>query len=416
MICRFCRTPLRAVFCDLGVTAVSNAFLTADQLDQGESVFPLAAYCCEACHLVQVGETRRREDLFSPSYVYASSISKGWLDHCRRNVEALIPRFGLGPSSRVLEVASNDGYLLQYFRDAGVPCLGVEPTASTAALARQKGIETIVDFFDEKLAARLAAEGRQADLILGNNVLAHVPDLNGFVGGFPLVLRPGGALVMEFPHLAELIENAQFDTIYHEHYSYFSLHVVETVFARHGLALFDAQTLPTHGGSLRIFAAHVAEAARRGESAGLREVRAREQEMGLDRPEGSAWLRDFQGRTERLKYDLLKYLIDARERGLVVAGFGAAAKGNTFLNYAGVKSDLLSFVADDTPFKQGRFLPQSRIPVVSAEELRARRPDRILILPWNFREEIIRRLAFAGEWGARFVTAVPRLQEWPASD
>jgi SAM-dependent methyltransferase len=407
MNCRFCSEPLSRVMIDLGATAVSNAFLSSGDLDRAEPIYPLKVYLCDRCGLGQVGETRRREDLFTADYVYASSVSKGWLEHCRKNVEALQRRFSLGAASLVVEIASNDGYLLQYVRQAGIPCLGVEPTESTARLAREKGLETLTDFFDEAFARKLAAGGRRADVVIGNNVLAHVPDLNAFVAGFPILLKEEGVLVLEFPHLHELLSRGEFDTIYHEHYSYFSFTTVSRVMAAHGLRLFDVEELPTHGGSLRIYACR--EAAAHPRMASVDALLEKEDRAGVAT---SAYAAGFQEKAQQAKNDLLKFLIAEKEAGRTVVGFGAAAKGNTFLNYAGVKPDLLPWVADDTPFKQGKFLPQSRIPVVSADRIALEKPQTILILPWNFRDEIARRLDFARAWGARFAVAVPRLERF----
>lgn len=407
MNCRFCSEPLSRVMIDLGATAVSNAFLSPGDLDRAEPIYPLKVYLCDRCGLGQVGETRRREDLFTADYVYASSVSKGWLEHCRKNVEALKERFSLGAASLVVEVASNDGYLLQYVRQAGIPCLGIEPTESTARLAREKGLETLTDFFDEAFARKLAAGGRRADVVIGNNVLAHVPDLNAFVAGFPILLKEEGVLVLEFPYLHELLSRGEFDTIYHEHYSYFSFTTVSRVMAAHGLRLFDVEELPTHGGSLRIYACR--EVAAHPRKASVNALLEKEDRAGVAT---AAYAAGFQEKAQQAKNDLLKFLIAEKEAGRTVVGFGAAAKGNTFLNYAGVKPDLLPWVADDTPFKQGKYLPQSRIPVVSADRIALEKPQTILILPWNFRDEIAQRLDFARAWGARFAVAVPRLEQF----
>jgi SAM-dependent methyltransferase len=407
MNCRFCSEPLSRVMIDLGATAVSNAFLSPGDLDRAEPIYPLKVYLCDRCGLGQVGETRRREDLFTADYVYASSVSKGWLEHCRKNVEALKARFSLGAASLVVEVASNDGYLLQYVRQTGIPCLGIEPTESTARLAREKGLETLTDFFDEAFARKLAAGGRRADVVIGNNVLAHVPDLNAFVAGFPILLKEEGVLVLEFPYLHELLSRGEFDTIYHEHYSYFSFTTVSRVMAAHGLRLFDVEELPTHGGSLRIYACR--EAAAHPRRATVNAFLEKEDRAGVAT---AAYAAGFQEKAQQAKNDLLKFLIAEKEAGRTVVGFGAAAKGNTFLNYAGVKPDLLPWVADDTPFKQGKYLPQSRIPVVSADRIALEKPQTILILPWNFRDEIAHRLDFARAWGARFAVAVPRLEQF----
>lgn len=412
MNCRFCASPLTRVLVDLGATAVSNAFLKKDQLDLGEAIYPLKVYVCESCHLVQVPELRKREDLFTPDYVYASSVSKSWLEHCRLHVENLTARFSLGASSSVMEIASNDGYLLQYFKQKNIPCLGIEPTRSTAELARQKGIETLVEFFDDALAEKLVAQKRRADILIGNNVLAHVPDLNRFVRGMKLVLAERGVISMEFPHLLKMIEGNEFDTIYHEHYSYFSLEVARKIFAHHGLTIFDVEEIPTHGGSLRIYASHSGHPDFP-ETEQAKALSRRERDWGVERL--SAYT-GFQEKTDRTKNRFLQFLIQEKLQGRRIAGFGAAAKGNTFINYAGIHADLLSYVVDDTPFKQGRYLPQSHIPVFPADKLSEDKPDLIVILPWNFKKEIADKLAFAKAWGARLVTAIPELQVWPAGD
>ncbi|MBL8991893.1 MAG: class I SAM-dependent methyltransferase [Spirochaetia bacterium] len=410
MTCRFCNTPLSHILVDLGATAVSNAFLKKDQLDLGEAIYPLKVYVCEKCFLVQVPELRKREDLFTPDYVYASSVSKSWLEHCRLHVENLVDRFSLGPTSQVMEIASNDGYLLQYFRQKNIPCLGIEPTQSTAELARQKGIETLVEFFDDALAERLIRENRRADVLIGNNVLAHVPDLNRFVRGMKLILSERGVVSMEFPHLLKMIDRNEFDTIYHEHYSYFSYETVKNIFAHHDLSIFDVEELPTHGGSLRIYAAH-SEQKDFPETERAKSLSRREVDWGVGR---LATYGGFQEKTDRTKNRFLQFLIGEKLKGRRIAGFGAAAKGNTFINYAGIHADLISYVVDDTPFKQGRYLPQSHIPVFPADKLESDRPDLIVILPWNFKKEIADKLAFAKAWEARLVAAIPELQVWPA--
>ncbi len=406
--CRFCQTPLEHVVMDLGSTAVSNAFLTKAEVDYGEGIYPLKAYVCGQCFLVQVSETRKREDLFTPNYVYSSSISKSWLKHCEENVASLKKRFPLQKDSLVVEVASNDGYLLQFFKQAAIPCLGIEPTLSTATLAREKGIETLVEFFDLNLAEKLKEKGRLADLLIGNNVLAHVPDINLFVAGLKVLLKSEGVIVFEFPHLSALLKHQEFDTIYHEHYSYFSFHTVKTIFEKHQLQIFDVEELPTHGGSLRIFSTHLQE----NKYAATSNVeRLLTEERRLKITEVTGYL-NYQAGFDLVKHQFLKFCLDAKLMGKKIAAFGAAAKGNTFLNYSGIRKDLISFVVDDTPLKQGKFLPQSHIPVFPASHLELEKPDYIVILPWNFKDEISEKLAYTRKWGCQLVVYIPKLTVW----
>ncbi|MEW5725701.1 MAG: class I SAM-dependent methyltransferase [Thermodesulfobacteriota bacterium] len=399
MNCRFCRTPLEHQFIDLVSAPLSNAFLTREQLDEPEVYYPLKLYVCHACFLVQIDEYKKSGDIFKEDYAYFSSFSSTWLDHARRFVDLITGRLHLGPDSFVIEIAANDGYLLQYFLEKKVPCLGIEPSRNTAAAARAKGIEVITDFFGRRLAAELAAAGRRADLLIGNNVLAHVPDLHDFVGGLPVVLKEGGVVTMEFPHLMRLVDENQFDTVYHEHFSYFSLHTVEKVFARHGLVIFDVEELPTHGGSLRIYAARAGDAGMT-ISESVARLKEKETARGLT---GLAYYQGFQEKADRVKYGLLDFLVRQKREGRTVAAYGAAAKGNTLLNYCGVKKDLIAFVADRSPHKQGKFLPGSHIPVVSEEELKRAKPDYVLILPWNIKDEIMAQLDYIRAWGGRFV-------------
>jgi SAM-dependent methyltransferase len=395
---------LTEVFVDLGTAPPSNAFLTSADLARPEKWYPLALHTCTGCLLVQVADHVGREEIFSGDYVYFSSFSTTWLAHARSYVDTAASRLGLGPGSLVVEVASNDGYLLQYVRERGVPCLGVEPTASTARAARERGIDTIEEFFGLDLAREIAERRGRADLVIGNNVLAHVPDLHDFVAGLAALVAPAGTVTLEFPHLLELVAHAQFDTVYHEHYSYFSFHVARRVLADHALEVWDVDELPTHGGSLRLWAQH--RGGGREATGRVAALAAREQAAGMLDP---SYYRGFQERTDRVKNDFLAFLVDERRAGRSVVGYGAAAKGNTLFNYAGVKPDLVSLVGDKSPHKQGRWLPGSRIPVVSDERLVASRPDSIVILPWNIRDEIERQLAPARERGARFVTAIPEL-------
>jgi len=403
MNCRFCATQLSQVFLDLGAAPPSNSFLTAADLNGPEVYYPLKLYTCPDCRLVQVDEYKRSAEIFSSGYVYFSSYSSTWLAHAKAYVEATLPRLGLGPQSLVMEIASNDGYLLQYVREAGVPALGIEPSGSTAVAARAKGIETIEDFFGVRLATELASQGRQADLIIGNNVLAHVPDLNDFVAGLRLALKPGGLINLEFPHLYRLVESAQFDTVYHEHFSYLSLGTVQRLFVAHGLTVFDVEELPTHGGSLRIHARHRDDPLA-AETARLRAVLDLETATGM---RADAFYQGFQVRAERIKAELLGFLAEQKLAGRTVAAYGAAAKGNTLLNFCGVKPDQVAFVCDASPHKQGLFLPGSRIPVLPPTAIAQRRPDFVLILPWNIKDEIMSQLAYIRDWGGRFVVPIP---------
>lgn len=403
--CRHCGAGLSLPFLDLGSAPPSNAYLSEAQLGAPETTFPLKLLVCEECFLVQTEDHAGREALFAGDYAYFSSVSSSWLDHARRYVAEMTQRFGLSRDSVVAEVAANDGYLLQYVKDAGIACYGIEPTASTAAAARAKGINVVEAFFGRALGEALAANGRAADLIAANNVLAHVPDINDFVAGFAALLKPAGVATFEFPHLLRMVEGGQFDTAYHEHYSYLSLSAVSRIFAANGLAVFDVEELATHGGSLRVFARR-ADGVPRMVSSKVAAVLAAEDAAGMS---GAAFYGRLQPVAERIKDDLLAFLIAAKREGRSVAAYGAAAKGNTLLNFAGVRPDLLPFVVDRSPGKLGKFLPASRIPIVGEERLKAARPDYVLLLPWNIRDELTRQLAYVGEWGGRFVTAVPEL-------
>ena len=404
MKCRFCATPLQDVFLDLGSAPPSNAFLVADALNAPETWFPLKLFTCGKCQLVQVDEVQSHAALFAPDYVYYSSFSRSWLAHAERYVGEAVVKLGLGRSSLVMEIASNDGYLLQYVAARGIPCIGIEPTSGTANAARQKGIETLERFFGREFANEFVQERRTADLIVANNVLAHVPDINDFVSGLATALAPEGTITVEFPHLMELVAQRQFDTVYHEHFSYFSLHTVCSIFAAHGLRLWNVEQLPTHGGSLRIWAAH--EHSQHAETPAVATLLATETQAGM---QDAAYYRNFQMQADEVKNGCLSFLLEQHRAGLKVAGYGAAAKGNTLLNYAGVKSDLLPYVVDASPHKQGHWLPGSRIPVVDESQLRENQPDFVLILPWNLREEITAQLSYIREWGGRFVIAVPQL-------
>ncbi len=404
MNCRHCGAPLRLPMVDLGTAPPSNAYLTPMDLQGPESWFPLRVLVCERCWLAQTEDFVGREQLFSGDYAYFSSYSASWLRHAERYVHDMVERFGLDGNSLHVEVASNDGYLLQYSAARGIPCLGVEPTHGTAEAARAKGIETIEGFFGVDLAESLGAQGRRADLMTANNVLAHVPDINDFVRGFAILLEPDGVATFEFPHLQCLMEEAQFDTIYHEHYSYLSLTAVDTIFSANGLAIFDVEQLSTHGGSLRVYAQR--RGGPRARSEAVDALLEEESRAGVSTVE---YYRGLQSRAERIKNDLLAFLIEARRQGSRVGAYGAAAKGNTLLNFSGIRRDLLPWVVDRNPAKRGKYLPGGRIPIVSEEIIDRERPDYLLILPWNLREEIESQLACIRDWGGRFVVAIPEL-------
>ena len=405
MHCRHCGAELALPLIDLGSAPPSNSYLTPAALSEPETWYPLRVAVCQACWLVQTEDFAKRDEFFSEEYAYFSSFSTSWLRHSADYVAAMARRFGLASSSLVVEVAANDGYLLQYVKARGIGALGVEPTASTARAARDKGIEIVEDFFGVEVARKLVDEGRAADLTAANNVLAHVPDINDFVAGFAVLLKPHGVSTFEFPHLCNLIEQRQFDTIYHEHYSYLSLTAVQHIFAANGLAVFDVEELASHGGSLRVYAQR-ADTRAQPTSERVAAMLEHEERAGVTRPDYYASL---QGEAQAIADALNLFLLEARRDGRNVAGYGAAAKGNTLLNFAGVRPHLLSFVADRNPAKQDKFLPGARIPVVSEEHLREQRPDFVLILPWNLRDEITEQLSYVREWGGKFVTAVPQL-------
>jgi len=404
--CRFCRTPLVHTFVDLGDQPLANSNLTAAQLAAGtERRYPLHARVCDACFLVQVEDAVPAEAIFDQDYAYFSSFSSSWVAHARRYAEAMAERLNLGPGSLVVEIASNDGYLLQHFVAMGVPVLGIEPAANTAEAARARGVATEVAFFDETFAVALAARGVRADLMAANNVLAHVPDISSFVAGFRRVLNDEGVLTFEFPHLLKLIELVQFDTIYHEHFSYLSLLAVERVLRANGLRPFDVELLSTHGGSLRLFCCHLDS--RRAETVALGALRAREAAAGLDRIE--TYL-DFTPRVEAVRDSFRGFLAAAKSQGRRIAAYGAAAKGNTFLNYCAATADDIVAAFDANPAKQDRFLPGTHAPILAPDRLREVRPDYLLILPWNLKDEIIGQLGYVAEWGGRFVVASPRTE------
>jgi len=405
MNCRHCGNPLQHTFLDLGFAPPSNAYLTADDLKRPEVYYPLKVKVCDQCWLVQTEDYAQAEELFRPDYAYFSSTSSSWLEHAAHYVENARQDFGLDSSSFVIEVASNDGYLLRNFVAAGIPCLGIEPTDSTAVAAEQLGIPVLREFFGQALGERLKAEGKLADLVVGNNVLAHVPNINDFVRGLKAVLKPSGVITLEFPHLMRLIEDALFDTIYHEHFSYLSLYTLVSIFTAAGLRVWKVEELPTHGGSLRVFGCH--EDYSRKTQASVAALLQEEADHGLQRLE--TYL-GFQHRTDKIKDDLLAFLIEQKRAGKKVVAYGAAAKGNTLLNYAGVKSDLLPFVCDAAGFKQGKFMPGSHIPILAPDRLRQTDPDFVLILPWNIASEIRARFSSLDEHGVRFFTAVPQIK------
>jgi len=405
MNCRFCQHPLARVFVDLGSQPSANRLLGPDQLDLEEPQYPLRVYVCEKCLLVQIPAVHKADDMFTDAYVYFSSYAKSWVDHARRYVDMITRRCRLGPRSFVVEIASNDGYLLQHFMDKNIPCLGIDPAANCAKAATQKGVETRIDFFTAETAGMLVRERGQADLLLGNNVFAHVPDLNDFAAGLSILLKADGVMTLEFPHLARLIQNNQFDTIYDEHFSYFSFRVAGDVLAAHGLRVFDVEELPTHGGSLRLFACHAANQDQPTGSAVIAMLEF-ERKQGLAELAGYA---DFQQKVTTIRDDFLGLVSEEKAKGTRIAAFGAAAKGNTFLNYCGLGADDIDFVVDETPAKQGRFLPGSHIPIVQEQQIRDQKPGLIVILPWNFKSEIINKLEYTRAWGARFVTCIPEV-------
>jgi SAM-dependent methyltransferase len=400
--CRFCRAPLRHTFVDLGMSPLCQTHISPEQLNQTEPFYPLRAFVCEGCFLVQLDEYVSPAEIFT-EYAYFSSYSESWVEHARRYAEAMIRRLDLGAQSRVVELASNDGYLLQHFVRAGIPVLGIEPAANVAKVAAQKGIPTLVRFFGRDTARDIAEEVGRADLLLGNNVLAHVPRLNDFVAGMKALLKPGGVITMEFPHLYRLMEGNQFDTIYHEHFSYFSFFTAEKVFAAHGLTLFDVEELPTHGGSLRIYARHVENRALP-VSAAVETLRRRELDAGVTRLETYA---SFDERVKETKRALLEFLIQAKRAGKRLAGYGAPGKGNTLLNYCGIRTDFLDYTVDRSPYKQGKFTPGTRIPILHPDRIAQTRPDYVFILPWNLKDEIVQQMAHVRDWGGKFVVPIP---------
>jgi SAM-dependent methyltransferase len=414
MKCRHCTQPLNLAMLDLGSAPPSNAYLSETSLHSSEIWYPLRVLVCQHCWLVQTEDYAGRESLFTHDYAYFSSFSSSWLAHARMFVECAQTRLGLNASTQVVEIAANDGYLLQYVSAAGIPCYGIEPTASTAAAARAKGLHIIERFFGVPLANELVESGRQADLIVANNVLAHVPDINDFVAGCARLLKTHGVATFEFPHLLRMVQGCQFDTAYHEHYSYLSLTAVKRIFHANGLVVIDVEQLPTHGGSLRVWAALAdVPVSLNFHGKGIQRVQELLAEEKVSGIQGSDFYSDFQSEALRVKHEFLAFLLQCQMQGKRVAGYGAAAKGNTLLNFAGVRPDLLPWVVDANPAKQGHFLPGSRIPIVDEQRLRCERPDYILVLPWNLRDEVAKQLSYVREWGGKLVVAVPNLEVLP---
>lgn len=405
--CRFCNKSLQHTFADLGISPIANDYLAEEQLKRAEKLYPLHAYVCENCLLVQLEEVESPDHIFGDGdYAYFSSYSESWLRHAKAYTDLMVERFGFNQNHQVIEIASNDGYLLQYFHEKGIPVLGVEPAANTAKVAQEKGIPSVVKFFGVQTAKELVAEEKQADLLLGNNVLAHVPDLNDFVAGMKIVLKPNGIFTMEFPHLLQLMQQNQFDTIYHEHFSYFSFLTVETIFAVHGLTLFDVEELPTHGGSLRIYGKHDS-AAQPSISDRVSQLKEKERQAGLDKLET---YRTFGEQVKETKRKLLSFLIEAKAQGKSVAAYGAPAKGNTLLNYCGIRTDFIDYTVDRSPYKQGLFLPGTHIPILEPDKIQETKPDYLLILPWNLKDEIMAQMACIRESGGKFVVPIPSVQ------
>ena len=406
MLCRFDGLPLTNEFVDLGFSPASNSYLTQAQLNEPEVYYPLKLFVSERTFLVQVDEYKKHDEIFSNDYAYFSSYSTSWLAHSKAYVEMMIKRFEYSGGSQVVEIASNDGYLLQYFKEKNIPVLGIEPTSGTAAVARSKGIESWVEFFGVSLAKRMVTEGRQADLLLSNNVLAHVPDINDFVAGLKIALKEDGVITMEFPHLLQLVEQNQFDTIYHEHFSYLSLLAVKAIFNHHGLEVFDVQEIPTHGGSLRIFAKH-AGSAKHAVVSSVEDLLNKEIAVGMNTLQ---YYQGFQQKVNEVKNQFLGFLLQAKKEKKKIAAYGAAAKGNTFLNCCGIKTDMIDFVIDANPNKQNKFLPGSHIPIVNEKILKQLKPDYVVIFPWNIKSEISEQLSYIRDWNGKFVIAIPRLQ------
>jgi hypothetical protein len=400
--CRFCKTPLQHTLVDLGMSPLCESYLTADQLNLMEPFYPLKVHVCSGCFLAQLEEYVKPEDIFT-EYAYFSSYSDSWLHHARNYTDLMIERFKLGKDHQVVELASNDGYLLQYFVERGIPALGVEPAGNVARVAIEKGIPTITEFFGVRLAKEMVGQGTAADLLLGNNVLAQVPDINDFVAGMKIALKPRGVITMEFPHLVRLIEGNQFDTIYHEHFSYFSFISVERIFAAHGITLFDVEELPTHGGSIRIYGRH-AEEETKAVTDSVKEMKDREARAGYDRMETYA---AFAEKVKQTKRKILQILIDSKGKGKRIVGYGAPGKGNTLLNYCGIREDFLDYTVDRNPYKHRRFTPGTHIEIFPPERIAEDRPDYLFILPWNLKDEIMKQMSFIREWGGKFIIPIP---------
>lgn len=407
--CGFCGEPLKTVFVDLGTAPPSNSFLDSVQCAQEEKFYPLLIYVCDHCLLVQSPFYKKPEEIFNQNYIYHSSWSQTWVEHAAEYVNSVARRFDLGKNSLIVEIGSNDGYLLQHAQKLGIPCLGIDPSSGAAATAQIKGINTITSFFNSSLARMLVENGKRADLVCGINVFAHVPEINDFIEGIRILLKPGGIMTMEFPHLLRLMREIQFDTIYHEHYYYYSLLAAQKMLAAHDLAIFDVEYLPTHGGSLRIYAKKMNETPRGGvnQTPMVNDILASERAAELDKITGYT---GFQKQISRIRHDVMRFLLDAAQNGKVVMGYGAAAKGNTLLNYFGIRRDLLPFVADASPQKQGKFLPGSRIPVLHPEKIREIKPDYLFVLAWNLIDEISAQHAYIRDWNGKFVTAIPELR------
>lgn len=406
MKCRHCNNELNQTFIDLGSSPPSNSYLTEQSINEVEKWYPLKVLVCNHCWLVQTEDFVGAGEMFSEEYAYFSSFSTSWLKHAQSYVDGMIERYALNGDSLVVEIAANDGYLLQYVKEKNIPCYGIEPTNSTAQAAREKGIEIIEDFFGAEMAEELVILNRQADLLIANNVLAHVPDINDFVNGFAILLKPNGIATFEFPHLLNLVEKNQFDTIYHEHYSYLSLSTVQTVFEENGLTVFDVEEIPTHGGSIRVYAQR-SDNQTHMITESVRDLLKKEIDCGVNTV---MFYDGFQPKAEKIKLDFIDFLLKAKQQGKMVAAYGAAAKGNTLLNFAGVRSDLLSFVVDKNPAKKDKYMPGSRIPIVDEQHLKAKQPDYVVILPWNLKSEVIQQLDYLSSWNGKLVTAVPCLE------
>lgn len=404
-ICRFCKTPLRHTFVDLGMSPLCESYVDHEHLNHMEAFYPLHVYVCENCFLVQLDEFVTPDNIFS-EYAYFSSFSDSWLQHAKNYTDMIVERLGLDENSHVVELASNDGYLLQNFVKKEIPVLGIDPAANIAKTAVEKGVPTLVEFFGREVARKLATDNKQADLLLGNNVLAHVPDINDFVGGMKILLKPQGVITMEFPHLMRLMEENQFDTIYHEHFSYLSFISVDRIFAAHELTLFDVEELLTHGGSLRIYARHAADTTKP-ISARAVELKEREERAGFS---DLKTYTSFTDQVENTKRKLLEFLIKTKWQGKSIAGYGAPGKGNTLLNYCGIRTDFLDYTVDRNPYKQGKFLPGTHIPIYHPDKIKETRPDYVLILPWNFKDEIMDQVAYIRDWGGKFVVPIPEVK------